>query len=89
MPTYDYECAKCGYKFEKFHKMSDKPVKKCPKCKGKVDKLIGAGGGIIFKGSGFYHTDYKNKGSGKSEKPCEAPKGAKCDSCSLNKSKKG
>ena len=59
MPTYDYECTKCGYHFEKFQKMTDPHLKTCPKCKGKVRRLIGAGAGIIFEGSGFYETDYK------------------------------
>jgi len=63
MPTYDYECKKCGHHFEVFQKMSDKRVEKCPKCSSAVKRLIGAGAGIIFKGSGFYHTDYKNKSS--------------------------
>lgn len=61
MPTYDYECDKCGHRFEKFQKMADEPLKQCPKCKGKVHRLIGGGSGIIFKGSGFYETDYKKK----------------------------
>ena len=66
MPTYDYECSACGYKFEKFQAMSAKPVKKCPKCgKLKVERLIGAGTGVIFKGSGFYETDYKRSGENK------------------------
>lgn len=60
MPTYDYQCEKCG-KFELFQSMKDEPVKKCPKCGGSVHRLIGTGGGIIFKGPGFYQTDYKNK----------------------------
>lgn len=63
MPTYEYECTKCEYLFEKFHSMSDKPVQRCPKCRHKVRKLVGAGAGIIFKGSGFYETDYKRAGS--------------------------
>ena len=58
MPTYEYQCKDCGYKFEKFQKMSDEPIKKCPKCSGSLKRLIGAGMGIIFKGSGFYATDY-------------------------------
>lgn len=57
MPTYEYLCESCGYKFEKFQKMSDKPIKKCPKCRRSVRRLIGAGAGIIFKGSGFYPTE--------------------------------
>lgn len=66
MPTYDYECQKCGKVFEVFHGMSEAGPKTCsnPKCKGKVKKLVGAGAGLIFKGSGFYITDYKKKGKG-------------------------
>jgi len=63
MPTYEYECSKCGFKFEKFQSMNDKPVAKCPECGGKVIKLIGKGSGIIFKGSGFYATDHKKSNS--------------------------
>ena len=59
MPTYDYECSKCGYTFEAFQKISDDPLTVCPKCGGPVKRLIGGGLGIIFKGSGFYTTDYK------------------------------
>ena len=61
MPTYDYECTKCGHRFEAFQSMSDKPLTKCPECRGKVKRLIGAGAGLIFKGSGFYITDYRSK----------------------------
>jgi putative FmdB family regulatory protein len=67
MPTYEYKCKKCGNVFEVFHSMSSDPVKSCPKCGGEVKKLIGAGAGTIFKGSGFYQTDYKNN-QGKSKK---------------------
>ena len=63
MPTYDYKCKKCGNVFEVFHSMNSDPVKTCPKCGGEVKKQIGAGAGTIFNGSGFYHTDYKNKAS--------------------------
>ena len=59
MPTYEYKCAKCGNIFERFQAMTARPVKKCPKCNGTVKRLIGKGAGIIFKGSGFYATDYK------------------------------
>ncbi|MBL7131265.1 MAG: zinc ribbon domain-containing protein [Candidatus Omnitrophica bacterium] len=78
MPTYEYECEDCGYKFEKFQKMSDKPIKKCPKCAGGTKRLIGKGIGVIFKGQGFYATDYK-KGvsSGRTccgrDEPCDKP----------------
>jgi putative FmdB family regulatory protein len=63
MPTYEYRCDACGYTFEKFQGMKDKPVAKCPKCGGKVQRLISGGGGIIFKGSGFYATDYAHGNS--------------------------
>ncbi len=59
MPTYEYKCLECGIHFERFQSMTDEPVKTCPECGGKVKRLIGAGAGIIFKGSGFYETDYK------------------------------
>ena len=62
MPTYEYECDACGHTMEAFQSMTDKPLRKCPKCgKLKLQRLIGAGAGIIFKGSGFYETDYKRK----------------------------
>ena len=59
MPTYEYICQKCGHVFDEFHGMKENPVMHCPKCKGKTKRQIGTGGGIIFKGSGFYQTDYK------------------------------
>ena len=62
MPTYDYKCNNCSYTFELFQKMTDEPIKECPKCNGNVTRLIGAGAGPIFKGTGFYQTDYKNNG---------------------------
>jgi putative FmdB family regulatory protein len=60
MPTYDYECGKCGYTFEKFQSITSEPLKKCPKCGGKVRRLIGSGAALIFKGAGFYATDYRS-----------------------------
>ena len=65
MPTYEYVCKSCGYRFGKFQNMSDKPIQKCPECGKNVKRLIGTGTGVIFKGSGFYVTDYKNQSSGK------------------------
>ncbi|MBD3183794.1 zinc ribbon domain-containing protein [Candidatus Poribacteria bacterium] len=62
MPTYEYECEKCGHNFEKFQSITAEPIKKCPKCGGKVKRLIGAGAGVIFKGPGFYATDYRSDG---------------------------
>lgn len=78
MPTYEYQCAKCGHTFEQFQSMKDEPLKKCPKCKkAAVKRLVGGGAGLIFKGSGFYITDYK-KSSGSAGAPAkESP--AKAD----------
>src|SRR2546425_12701753 len=69
MPTYEYSCQKCGQNFEAFQSMRDEPLRECPKdlCRlpkwghGKVKRLLGTGAGIIFKGSGFYSTDYRSK----------------------------
>jgi len=62
MPTYEYACQKCGHEFEQFQSMRDKPLKKCPKCKKQsLKRLVGGGAGLIFKGTGFYITDYKKK----------------------------
>ena len=63
MPTYTYECEKCGHQFDYFHSITAEPKVVCEKCKGKCHRLIGTGAGIIFKGSGFYETDYKKKGN--------------------------
>lgn len=62
MPTYEYECQKCGNRFDQFQSITAKPLQKCPKCKGTLKRLIGTGAGIIFKGSGFYATDYRSDG---------------------------
>ncbi len=59
MPTYDYKCPKCGTRFEQFQKITSKPEAPCPKCGAKAERLISGGHGIVFKGSGFYETDYK------------------------------
>jgi len=59
MPTYEYECIRRNYRFEEFQKITDKALTTCPKCKGKLRRLITGGAGLIFKGSGFYITDYK------------------------------
>lgn len=63
MPTYEYECETCHHYFDEFQKMTDKPIEKCPKCGKKIKKLISLGSGFIFKGSGFYITDYKKNPS--------------------------
>ena len=91
MPTYEYVCSKCGHEFEKFQSIADKPLKICPedRCarktwgRGKVKKKISAGGGLIFKGSGFYITDYRSdkyKEAAKKDSAAAAPAGAESKS---------
>src|SRR5262249_55354346 len=83
MPTYEYQCDACNHNFDEFQSMSDKPLKKCPKCgKRKLRRLFGGGAAILFKGSGFYQTDYRSesyKSAAKSEeaaaKPAESSSG--------------
>jgi putative FmdB family regulatory protein len=76
MPTYDYKCDACGHQFEEFQSITANPIKKCPKCsKLKLKRLFGTGAGLIFKGSGFYQTDYRSEGYKKaadSDKPAAA-----------------
>jgi putative FmdB family regulatory protein len=73
MPTYEYTCENCGYRFEKLQSITARAIRKCPKCsKPALKRLIGTGAGIIFKGSGFYATDYRSesyKKAAKSETP--------------------
>jgi len=61
MPTYEYRCEDCGHEFEAFQTMSEPPVERCPVCNGKVKRIISGGAGFLFKGSGFYITDYRSK----------------------------
>jgi len=68
MPTYEYICNDCGHKFEEFQCMTEPPLQTCPRCTGKVKRLIGRGGGLLFRGSGFYVTDYKGLGKNDGEK---------------------
>lgn len=83
MPTYEYQCDACGHNFDEFQSMSDKPLKKCPKCgKPKLRRVFGAGAAILFKGSGFYQTDYRSesykeaaKKESESSKPAESSGG--------------
>lgn len=68
MPTYEYQCTKCGHELEAFHSMKDAPLRRCPACnKSALKRKVGGGAGLIFKGTGFYITDYKKKPAGKSD----------------------
>jgi putative FmdB family regulatory protein len=64
MPTYDYDCTECGHEFEEFQSITAAPLEICPRCGGKVQRRILGGAGLIFKGSGFYLTDYKRAPAG-------------------------
>jgi putative FmdB family regulatory protein len=81
MPTYEYECDACGHTFELFQPITAKPIRKCPECgKPRARRLIGAGAGIIFKGSGFYETDYRSESYKKASKAeAETASGGKTD----------
>ena len=68
MPTYEYQCEQCDHRFEAFQSITAEPLSTCPKCGGKVRRLISSGAGFIFKGSGFYATDYRSEGYKKAEK---------------------
>lgn len=74
MPTYDYKCLNCGEMYEFFHKMNENPAYACPSCGNELKKMIGTGGIPIFKGSGFYQTDYKNKTPNNKSKETKSPK---------------
>lgn len=73
MPTYEYECRDCSHAFERFQGINEDPISKCPECDGRVRRLISSGGGLVFKGPGFYATDYRGSG-GRGAKPSEAKK---------------
>ena len=69
MPTYDYQCNGCGHVFELFQQMTDRVKRKCPACnEKKLERLIGIGSGVLFKGGGFYETEYRSEGYKKAEK---------------------
>ncbi len=68
MPTYEYLCENCGHKFERFQSITAGPLRKCPRCnKRTLKRLVGSGAGVIFKGSGFYETDYRSESYKKAE----------------------
>lgn len=74
MPTYKYKCENCGYEFEKFQSITSSSLRKCPSCnKPGLKRLIGSGAGVIFKGNGFYQTDYRSESYKKAEKKEKSP----------------
>ncbi len=79
MPTYEYHCKSCGHELEEFQSMTAKPLKKCPECgKNALERKIGVGAGVLFKGGGFYETDYRSesyKKAAEAEKPGATDKG--------------
>ncbi len=81
MPTYEYRCLKCGKSFEEFQPITAKPLKKCRFCSGRVERLIGTGGGFILKGSGFYSNDYRKKQPTEKPASCPADNNTKCAGC--------
>ncbi len=101
MPTYDYRCKSCGHRFEAFQSMSESPKRKCPACaKNTLERLIGTGAALLFKGSGFYQTDYRSEsykkaaeseskpaGDGKAETKADTP-AAKADAGKADRKKK-
>jgi putative FmdB family regulatory protein len=91
MPTYEYKCNSCGHSFETVQGMNDKPLSRCPKCKSALRRVINGGMGIIFKGSGFYTTDYKKSsaltgGNGKKSESSGPSEGSSRDSSSKDSS---
>lgn len=85
MPTYEYRCRACGHEFEKFQQMSDTPIRVCPVCEcDDVERLISVGGGILFRGPGFYATDYRKDGPG-SKAERESSEGSKSTETSEKK----
>ncbi len=90
MPTYEYKCRDCGEKFDEFQKITDPPLTRCPSCGGEIDRLISGGSGIMFKGSGFYITDYRSanyKKAAESEKSADLASKAKSDTKPASESK--
>ncbi len=87
MPIYEYQCLECGKIFEEFQSFSDKPIGQCPSCKGRVKRLISKGVGLVFKGSGFYCTDYRGSESKtSSSSSCSTCSSSNCSTCGTSSS---
>ncbi len=76
MPTYEYKCQHCNHRFEVFQKITEEPLTECTRCHGPVKRLIGPGAGLLFKGSGFYITDYRSESYKQAEKKAAGEAGA-------------
>ena len=89
MPTYDYRCKACGHELELFQSMTERPKRKCPSCgKNSLERLIGAGGGLLFKGSGYYQTDYRSQSytdGAKADKAAQSASDGKTESAGGDK----
>jgi putative FmdB family regulatory protein len=88
MPTYEYRCRKCKRRHEAFQSITAKPLTKCPKCGGRLKRLLGSGSGFIFKGSGFYITDYRSKGYQDAKKKDQPQSGSSTPPSAANDKKK-
>ena len=88
MPTYEYKCLECGIRFDQFQSITENPIQECPECRGKVKRLISAGAGLIFKGSGFYIKDYRSENYKASEKK-ETPSSSSSGDSKSGESKSG
>jgi putative FmdB family regulatory protein len=89
MPTYMYVCKRCSHSFERFQKISDDPVKRCPQCGAKVERVITGGGGILFKGEGFYCTDYRSEEYKKKARSESSENSEKSGDSGVSKNKDG
>jgi putative FmdB family regulatory protein len=93
MPTYEYICENCGHELERFQSIKSRPLRKCPECgEKKLKRLLGTGSGVIFKGSGFYQTDYRSesyKKAAKKDKDSSKAKSKDEDKSSTEKAKAG
>lgn len=90
MPTYDYRCKACGHEFELFQSMKDAPKRKCPACgKNALERLIGTGAAVVFKGSGFYQTDYRSESYKKAAEADSKPAGESKTDKTADKADKG
>lgn len=85
MPTYEYQCLKCKKRQEYSQSITARPLTKCPRCRGRLKRLLGSGSGFLFKGDGFYITDYRSKSYHDAKKKDQPPSAASGDATSTKK----